>query len=83
MRQYRRVYDLEVNVSDQQKDPRKEGWFFSWAVVQKSPISFAGAFPSKDAAQAKAIKLGAGYYATYVTHLPGSDEFIVEDEPRG
>ncbi|KAB0502764.1 hypothetical protein F7R14_19190 [Pseudomonas lini] len=70
-------------MSSQRKDPRKEGWIFTWGVVRESPSIFLGAFPTKDAAEARASTLGEGYKATYVTHLPGTDEFIIEDEPRG
>ena len=83
MRQFRRIKDLEVKVSNQQKDPCKEGWILTWGVVRESPIIFVGAFPTKDAAKARASTLGDGYKATYVTHLPGTDEFIITDEPRG
>lgn len=69
-------------MSDQRKDPRKEGWIFTWAVIRENSSLFVTAFPTKDAAEARASTLETGYKVTYVTHLPGTDEYIIEDELR-
>ncbi|MFD2884137.1 hypothetical protein ACFS4T_21210 [Pseudomonas lini] len=84
LRQFRRAYDREVNVSSQRKRPTKRRMdLHLGSRSRKSFNLFLGAFPTKDAAEARASTLGEGYKATYVTHLPGTDEFIIEDEPRG
>ncbi len=83
MRQLRRVYDLEVNVSIDGYAESKKDWIYTWGVVRDEPNIMVGAFPTKAAAEARAKTLGEDYKVSYIFHLPGTDEFIREEEPRG
>lgn len=82
MRQIRHVYDLEVDVSNDDYAQSKKDWIYTWGVVRDEPIIMVGAFPTKAAAEARARTMGEGYKASYIFHLPGTDEFIIEEEPR-
>ncbi|MEN5198188.1 hypothetical protein ABE525_03095 [Pseudomonas wadenswilerensis] len=69
-------------MSDEQYAKSKAGWIYTWGVVRDEPKIMVGAFPNKEAAQARALTMGEGYAATYMYHLPGTDEYIIEDEPK-
>ncbi len=60
----------------------KKDWIYTWGVVRDGPNIMVGAFPTKAAAEARARTMGEGYKASYIFHLPGTDEFLIEDEPR-
>lgn len=80
MRQYRRVYDLEVKMSNElPKDPDNAGWVLGWGVVKNAPWSLHGVFSSKDEAQTEAKKAGDGYVVRYGSHKSGTDDFISSD----
>jgi len=82
LRQFRRAYDLEVNVSNDNYAQSKKDWIYTWGVVRDEPNTMVGAFPTKAAAEARAQAMGEGYKVSYIFHLPGTDEFIREDEPH-
>lgn len=83
MRQCRRVYDLEVNVSNQlPKDPDNAGSVLGWGVVRNSPWSLHGVFSSKNEAESQATTAGDGYVAGYGSHKLGTDDFIFSDLDR-
>lgn len=60
----------------------KKDWIYTWGVVRDEPNIIVGAFPTKAAAEAKARAMGEDYKVSYIFHLPGTDEFIREEEPR-
>ncbi|QXG35478.1 hypothetical protein [Pseudomonas viridiflava] len=60
----------------------KKDWIYTWGVVRDEPNIMVGAFRTKAEAEARAMTMGEGYKATYIFHLPGTDEFIIEDEPK-
>ncbi|NIF28327.1 hypothetical protein F3J44_18325 [Pantoea sp. Tr-811] len=72
---------LEVDVSNEQN--AKPGWILTWGVVRTEPSVFVEALPSKEAAESKAASLGDGYKASYLSHIPGTDDFIIEADPQG
>ena len=47
-----------------------------WGVVRKSPWHFAGLYPTKQEADAKAQEMGAGYVVLFGEQLQGTDNFI-------
>jgi len=47
-----------------------------WGVVRGNPWTFAGIFPSKEAAQAKADELGEGYEVHWGDNREGTDDFV-------
>jgi hypothetical protein len=47
-----------------------------WGVVRGSPWHFAGIFPTKDEADAKATEMGDGYEVHFGENREGSDDFI-------
>jgi hypothetical protein len=44
--------------------------------VRLSPWDFLGIFPTKEEAEAKARKAGAGYVVRYGENRAGSDDFV-------
>jgi hypothetical protein len=47
-----------------------------WGVLRKSPWHFAGLYPTKQEADAKAQEMGAGYVVLFGEQLQGTDNFI-------
>lgn len=77
MRQFRRVNDLEVKMSNElPKDPDNAGSVLGWGVVRNAPWSLHGVYPSKDEAESEAKKAGEGHVVQYGSHKPGSDDFV-------
>ena len=59
--------------------PSTEGkTIVGWGVVRKQsePWHFAGLFPTKEAAEAEAAKLGPTYVVLFGENRKGSDDFI-------
>jgi hypothetical protein len=69
-------------VSDNEYAQSKKDWIYTWGVVRDEPKTMVGAFRTKAEAEARARTMGEGYKASYIFHLPGTDEFIIEDEPK-
>lgn len=83
MRQLRRIYDLEVSVSNDEYAQSKKDWIYTWGVVRDEPNIMVGSFPTKAAAEARALAMGEEYKVSYIYHLTGTDEFIREEAPHG
>jgi hypothetical protein len=69
-------------VSDNEYAKSKKDWVLTWGVVRDEPNTMVGAFRTKAEAEARARTMGEGYKASYIFHLPGTDEFIIEEEPQ-
>ena len=69
-------------MSDEQYAQSKKDWIYTWGVVRDEPLIMVGAFRTKAEAEARARTMGEGYKASYIFHLPGTDEFAVEEEPN-
>ncbi|RYF44346.1 MAG: hypothetical protein EOO38_18110 [Cytophagaceae bacterium] len=69
-------------MSDNEYAKSKKDWILTWGVVREEPNIMVGAFRTKAEAEARARTMGEGYKASYIFHLPGTDEFIIEDEPQ-
>lgn len=69
-------------MSDEQYAQSKKDWIYTWGVVRDEPVIMVGAFRTKAEAEARARTMGEGYKASYIFHLPGTDEFVVQDEPN-
>lgn len=69
-------------MSDNEYAESKKDWILTWGVVRDEPSIMVGAFRTKAEAEARARTMGEGYKASYIFHLPGTDEFIIEDEPQ-
>lgn len=69
-------------MSNDEYSQSKKDWIYTWGVVRDQPNIMVGAFRTKPEAEARARTMGEGYKAAYIFHLPGTDEFIIEDEPQ-
>lgn len=69
-------------MSDNEYAKSKKDWVLTWGVVRDEPNTMVGAFRTKAEAEARARTMGEGYKASYIFHLPGTDEFIIEEEPQ-
>lgn len=69
-------------MSDEQYAQSKKDWIYTWGVVRDEPVIMVAAFRTKAEAEARARTMGEGYKASYIFHLLGTDEFVVEEEPR-
>ena len=58
------------------KDPDNSGCVLGWGVIQNEPWKFVDIYASKDAAEAEAFTLGAGYNVSYGSHRLGTDDFV-------
>jgi hypothetical protein len=47
-----------------------------WGVIRENPWHFAGLFPTREAAEAKAKELGPGYIARPGEQQEGTDNFV-------
>jgi hypothetical protein len=47
-----------------------------WGVYRPAPWHFAGIYPSKERAEAKAQELGPQYATSYGEHQVGTDNFV-------
>jgi hypothetical protein len=52
-----------------------------WGVIRDAPWHFAGLFPTRDEAQARADDLGEGYLVRYGERSEETDSFVSAEAP--
>lgn len=71
-----------IDYSKLKKNPDNERWVMGWLVYNEERKVFESIHISKDEAIARAETLGKPFAVSYGSHTPGTDEYILEDNPE-
>lgn len=71
-----------LDIKNFKKNPTNAGWIMGWLVYDEELRKFDSIYKTREEAMARTEHLGKPYAVSYGSHLPGTDEYMLESYPE-